>query len=115
MPSDNAAATFEFCQVMTTCSSRADADALGRAVVEARLAPCAQVEGPITSTFWWEGAIQVEEEWRVVLKTPVERYQALAQYIRDNHTYDVPEIVSLPILTGAADYLEWMRTEARPG
>lgn len=101
----------EFCQVMTTCSSRADAEALGRSVVEARLAPCAQVEGPITSTFWWEGEIQVEEEWRVVLKTPVERYEDLARHIKDNHAYDVPEIISLPILAGTPDYLAWMRTE----
>lgn len=55
-------APFEFCQVMTTVSTRADAEALGRSAVEARLAPCAQVEGPITSTFWWDGAVQVEEE-----------------------------------------------------
>jgi periplasmic divalent cation tolerance protein len=114
MPSD-IAATFEFCQVMTTCTLRADAEALGRSAVEARLAPCAQVEGPITSTFWWDGAVQLEEEWRVVFKTPTERYEALAQHIRDNHAYDVPEIICLPILAGAPDYLAWMRTETGLG
>ncbi|MFD6449037.1 divalent-cation tolerance protein CutA [Promicromonospora sp. NPDC060204] len=107
-------AAFEFCQVMTTVSTRADAEALARSAVEDRLAPCAQVEGPITSTFWWDGAVQVEEEWRVVFKTPSDRYAALAQHILDHHAYDVPEIISLPILAGTPDYLDWMRTETRP-
>ncbi|MFD7024032.1 divalent-cation tolerance protein CutA [Promicromonospora sukumoe] len=112
MPSDDVAA-FEFCQVMTTVSTRADADRIARSAVEARLAPCAQVEGPITSTFWWDGAVQVEEEWRVVLKTPSDRYEALARHIREQHSYDVPEIISLPILAGTPDYLTWMRAETR--
>ncbi|GAA2219989.1 hypothetical protein GCM10010413_08610 [Promicromonospora sukumoe] len=112
MPSDDVTA-FEFCQVMTTVSTRADADRLARSAVEGRLAPCAQVEGPITSTFWWDGAVQVEEEWRVVLKTPSDRYEALARHIREQHSYDVPEIISLPILAGTPDYLAWMRAETR--
>lgn len=99
---------------MTTVSSRADAEALARSVVEARFAPCAQAEGRITSTFWWDGAVQVEEEWRVVLKTPSDRYATLAQHILDHHAYDVPEIISLPILTGTPDYLDWMRAETGP-
>lgn len=110
MPAD-AVSTYEFCQVMTTCTLRAEAVALGRSVVEARLAPCAQVEGPIGSTFWWDGEIQDTHEWRVVFKTRTDLFESLAQHIRANHAYEVPEIICLPILAGTPDYLDWMRAE----
>jgi periplasmic divalent cation tolerance protein len=102
MPSD-AAPRFEFCQVTTTCRLRADAEALGRSVVEARLAPSAQVEGPISRTSWSDNKVQVTWEWRIVFQIPTDRYEALAQHVRDNHVHEAPDIVSLPVLTGASE------------
>ena len=84
---------------------------LGRAAVQARLAACAQVAGPVASTFWWEGGIERAEEWLVLLKLPADRYGELAAFIAERHSYDEPEIVALPILTGSASYLSWIREE----
>ena len=64
----------EYCQVITTTDSREAADTLGRFAVEARVAACAQVVGPITSTYWWEGKIETAEEWQVIFKTTTQRY-----------------------------------------
>lgn len=102
-------------QVVTTIDSVAAADALSRSAIEARVAACAQVAGPITSTYRWEGRIETVKEWYVVFKTTAERYPALERHIREHHSYDVPEIVLLPILAGSQAYLEWVSTETRTG
>ncbi|MFH0844913.1 MAG: divalent-cation tolerance protein CutA, partial [Pseudomonadota bacterium] len=88
-----------------------DAQEISRAVVEKRLAACAQVIGPITSTYWWKGKIEEEEEWICILKTREALYEDLEKTIREMHPYDVPEIVAVPIVTGSRSYLEWLERE----
>ena len=104
----------QYLQVQTTTDSRAEAMELSRASVEARLAACAQVAGPVASMYWWDGALERTEEWLVLLKLPADRYDELAAFITERHSYDEPEIIALPILTGSAAYLNWMREETRP-
>jgi periplasmic divalent cation tolerance protein len=106
---------FQYCQVVTTTDSRAAADGLARGAVEARLAACAQVLGPITSSYRWEGTIATEEEWQVLLKTTAAAYPALERHLREAHTYDVPEILCLPVTAGSPAYLEWLDTEVGSG
>lgn len=116
MPADwNAASTGPlFLQVQTTTDSRAEAIELAQAAVEARLAACAQVAGPIASTFWWEDSLERSEEWLVVLKLPADRFDALAEFLADRHSYDEPEIIATPIVAGAPGYLDWLENETRP-
>jgi periplasmic divalent cation tolerance protein len=102
-----------FLQVQTTTDSRAEAIELGRAAVEARLAACAQVVGPVASTFWWEDGIERAEEWLLLLKLPVTGYQALAGFLTERHSYDEPEIVALAIVAGSESYLSWIQEETR--
>ena len=104
----------QYLQVQTTTDSRAEAMELSRAAVESRLAACAQVAGPVASMYWWDGALERTEEWLVLLKLPADRYDELAAFITERHSYDEPEIIALPILTGSAAYLNWMREETRP-
>ncbi len=101
----------DYCVVLTTTDSKDNAQALARAVVAARLAACAQIVGPIESVYRWDGEIDDAAEYQVWFKTRTERYDALAQALADAHTYDVPEIIRLPIDAGSAAYLRWIDTE----
>ncbi|MFK0168032.1 divalent-cation tolerance protein CutA [Streptomyces sp. NPDC090306] len=97
--------------VLTTTGSVAGAEALARGAVEARLAACAQISGPVTSVYRWQGAVETAAEWQVLLKTTARRYADLEAHLRAAHDYDVPEIVATPIVRGSADYLRWLETE----
>jgi periplasmic divalent cation tolerance protein len=103
----------QYLQVQTTTDSRAEAMELSRAAVESRLAACAQVAGPVASMYWWDGGLERAEEWLVLLKLPADRYDELAAFITERHSYDEPEIVALPIVTGSPAYLNWMHEETR--
>lgn len=105
--------TLGLVRVETTCDSREAAQALSRGAVEARLAACGQVEGPINSTYWWKDEVEVNEEWRVVFKTTTARRDELVEHLRESHTYEVPEIVVLAIVGGDSAYLDWIRTQTR--
>jgi periplasmic divalent cation tolerance protein len=109
-----AAGTVRYLQVQTTTDSRAEAIELGRDAVQARLAACAQVAGPVVSTFWWEGDLERAEEWLLLLKLPAARYQELADFLTQRHSYDEPEIVATPIVAGTATFLSWIEDETRP-
>jgi periplasmic divalent cation tolerance protein len=102
-----------FLQVQTTTDSRAEAIELARTAVEARLAACAQVVGPVASTYWWEEGVERAEEWLLLLKLPVSGFQALADFLDEQHSYDEPEIVAVPIVAGSESYLNWIQEETR--
>ncbi|MFY9807377.1 MAG: divalent-cation tolerance protein CutA [Pseudonocardiaceae bacterium] len=99
--------------VVTTTGSEEAARAIGAGVIDARLGACAQIVGPITSVFRWNGEVQTESEWRVEIKTAADRVPALAAYLKANHAYDVPEIIAIPITGGSAEYLSWLVVETR--
>lgn len=86
---------------------------LAAGVIETKLGACAQIVGPITSVYRWEGAVQTGQEWRVEIKTTADRAAALTEHIKAHHSYDVPEIIATPITGGSADYLSWLVEETR--
>lgn len=101
------------CQVTTTLDSREAADRLAALLVEARLAACAQVSGPVTSTYRWQGRVEHAVEWLCSLKTTLARLPALEARIRAEHPYRVPEIVAVPIAAGHPAYLKWIEDGVR--
>jgi len=101
-----------FIQVTTTTGTQEAARALARSAVEARLAACAQISGPIESVYRWQGKIEQAKEWVVVFKARRNGYQMLEKHIKDNHSYDVPEIVATPITEGNPAYLSWVEENA---
>jgi periplasmic divalent cation tolerance protein len=98
-------------QVLTTTETQEDAEALARSAVERRLAACAQVIGPITSIYWWEGSLQTATEWQCLLKTREARFDELRAHLQQAHPYETPEIIATPIVAGSAAYLEWIERE----
>jgi periplasmic divalent cation tolerance protein len=105
----------EYLQVQTTTDSRAEAMDLAKAAVEARLAACGQVAGPVASTYWWNDEIERAEEWFVFFKLPADRYEALAEFLAERHSYDEPEILATPFVAGSPSFLGWITDETRPG
>ena len=103
----------DYLQVQTTTDSRAEAMGLAKAAVEARLAACGQVAGPVASTYWWNDEIERAEEWVVFFKLPADRYEALAEFLAERHSYDEPEIVATPIVIGSPSFLSWLTDETR--
>lgn len=100
-----------FILVVTTTERREDAEKIANSLVERRLAACAQVSGPIHSTYWWEGRVQQSEEWQCLAKTPCTHYDQVAHAIRELHPYEVPAIVATRIEAGDPTYLEWLARE----
>ena len=96
--------------VLTTLATQSDAQALARAMVEQRLAACAQIS-PIESIYRWQGAVQQEPEWRLLLKTTAARYPALQAALRARHPYELPAIVALPCSHALTEFAEWVQGE----
>ena len=92
----------------TAAGSEEEAERIGAALVERRLAACVQVIGPISSRYRWQGAVERSTEWMCVAKTSAARYPELEAAIRELHSYDEPEILATPIVAGSAGYLEWL-------
>jgi periplasmic divalent cation tolerance protein len=100
-------------QVITTLEKREDADRIASAVVKNRVAACAQILGPIRSTYWWKGKVEEAGEWLLMMKTRGDLFSALEKEIRALHPYEVPEIIALPIVAGSPSYLKWIGDETK--
>jgi len=101
----------EYRWVYITASSVADAKALGRTLVEERLAACANVLGGMTSIYRWEGEVREEAEAALVAKTRADLIDAITARIKALHGYTCPCVVALPIREGNPDFLDWIRDE----
>ena len=100
--------------VYITAPHRDDALRIGRALVEERLAACANVFDSMTSIYWWQGAVQQDQEAVLIAKSTEPLFERLAQRVRELHSYEVPCVVALPVVSGNAPYLEWISREAVP-
>jgi len=96
-----------YCMVLTTCESEGAARSLGAGLVEGKLAACAQIH-PVTSIYSWKGEIHTNPETRLIIKTREALYPRVEAYIRAHHTYEVPQVVKIPITGGLPAYLDWM-------
>ena len=95
--------------VYATFTYAGQAQSIGTAVVEERLAACVNILPVMTSVYRWQGRIQQEREHQLVMKTRSARLPALQARIRELHPYDVPEVLVVPVVGGSADYLGWVR------
>lgn len=96
-----------FCLVMTACSSQEDAKNMARHLVEERLAACVNYL-PMHSVYRWQGKVQAEDEWLLLIKTQMQLAAKIQDRIKALHSYDLPEILVLPIQEGEVNYLNWL-------
>jgi periplasmic divalent cation tolerance protein len=103
----------EYLQIVTMAASADEARRIAAALVEERLAACVQIVGPIESIYRWQGKVETATEWQCWIKTRRQRYDAVEASIRRLHSYDVPEILALPITAGSEAYLNWLSEETQ--
>jgi len=93
--------------VLVTVSSPSEAEAIATILIEEKLAACINIF-PVQSIYQWEGNIQQESEFQLVIKTNLAKFSELSNRIQEIHSYEVPEIIALPIVSGAESYLGWL-------
>lgn len=101
-------------QVLTAAGSREEADAIAAALLDARLAACVQIVGPMQSRYRWQGRIESAEEWLCLVKTTAAASAGAVAAIARVHSYDTPEITVTAIVGGGASYLAWIDAEVAP-
>lgn len=96
-----------------TCGSEDEAKKIAHALVQEKLAACVNVLAGVTSVFFWEGKLNEEPEYLLVIKSTAEASGRLTRRVRELHSYDVPEVVTYPVTKGNADYLRWVEGEVK--
>jgi periplasmic divalent cation tolerance protein len=99
--------------VLTTAGSDEQADSIASALVEEKLAACVNVIGGVKSVYRWKGEIEKDNERLLVIKTTEDLFDAVRRRIRELHSYELPEVIALPISDGDPDYLAWLCGEVR--
>ncbi len=93
---------------LSTCDSQEAAERIARTLVERRLAACVNIVPGVTSVYRWKGAVEQASEWLLLIKTTRAQFEKLANEFRGLHSYEVPELIALPIVDGLEPYLRWM-------
>lgn len=100
--------------VFVMAGSEAEASTIARTLVEERLAACVNLIAPIRSIYRWRGAIEESRECLLLIKTRTRHYAKLERRIKQMHSYEVPEIVAVPLVQGSRDYLKWIADSTEP-
>jgi periplasmic divalent cation tolerance protein len=99
--------------IFVTASSRAEADAIAKLLIEEKLAACVTIL-PVHSVYTWQNQVHQDDEWQLMIKSHLDRFPALEAKIREVHSYEVPEIIALPIVAGSQPYLQWISQQITP-
>lgn len=100
-----------FIQIQTTCDDRQVLEAIAKELVGQKLAACVQISGPVTSFFRWENKVDNSQEYVCVIKTRAELFDHVAALIRELHSYDLPQVIALPIVRATDEFANWMSSE----
>jgi periplasmic divalent cation tolerance protein len=101
--------------VLVTCGTLPEAKRIARAAVEAKLAACVNVmPNAVASIYRWKGKVEVSREYSLVMKSTAKRLPELERMVRSMHSYDVPEFLVLPVVSGSREYLRWLVESVKP-
>jgi periplasmic divalent cation tolerance protein len=100
--------------IQTAVSSKEEGQKIADTLVKAKLAACAQIIGPVNSTYRWRGKLTEAEEWLCLIKTRTELYDRVEKEILAIHSYETPEIIAIPIERSSPGYLAWLNDETVP-
>ena len=94
--------------VLTTCPSMAEAEGLAEELLKARLAACVNIVPGVLSLYEWQGKMEREQEFLLLIKSRSDRFAELEALVQANHSYDTPELIAVPIEQGLGPYLRWI-------
>ena len=100
--------------VLMTASNKEEAIKIVRMLLEEKLVACANIIDVVSSFYWWKGTIEENKEALVIMKSHKNLFQKLSSRIIELHSYDVPEILAIPIMDGSSSYLDWMKAYLEP-
>jgi len=103
----------DYIVIYITTGSVNEAEKIGRALVEEKLAACSNIISPIRSIYRWQGKICDDKEALMVLKTRKKHFEQIVKRVETLHSYDVPEIIAIPIIEGSSKYLSWINEETK--
>ena len=106
--------TPRFCVIFVTCQSRKEADSIASSLLNKRLIACANIIPGVESKFWWNGRINSAKEFLVILKAGRSSFKKIENEVRRLHSYEVPEIIAIPIVAGSEEYLKWINEYVGP-
>jgi periplasmic divalent cation tolerance protein len=106
------AGNWENVVVLVTASSKTEAEAIASALIESKLAACVSCF-PVDSLYIWQGKVNSDQEWQLLIKTNLRLFDDLSEKIQELHSYEVPEIIALPIIAGSQTYLNWLGKNIR--
>jgi periplasmic divalent cation tolerance protein len=100
--------------VFVTVASKKEARKIMRILLDKHLIACANLLGPVESQFWWKGEIDEVKEYIVVMKSDEKLFKNLSETIKQVHSYDMPEILAVPMVKGWQPYLRWLNASLKP-
>jgi periplasmic divalent cation tolerance protein len=98
----------EFLVALVTAGSEEEAQLIARTLVKRMLAACVNILPGIASVYHWQGQVQQDQEWLLVIKTRRDVLDELIQQVQRLHSYDLPEVIALPLVGGSQDYIRWL-------
>lgn len=100
--------TSDFILVLSTIDDSGKAQDIARKLVEQRLAAGVSITAPVTSIYRWKGKVFNETEYMLVIRTLERNFPAVEKLVRENHSYELPELLAIPIVSGEKEYLNWL-------
>jgi periplasmic divalent cation tolerance protein len=97
--------------ILVTAGSEPEAETIAKTLVEERLVACVNIVSSIRSIYRWEGKIADDREWLLIMKTPASHFAAVESRVKALHSYQMPEVIAVPIQAGSEAYLRWIREE----
>jgi periplasmic divalent cation tolerance protein len=100
--------------IFVTCKDKIEAEKITETLVKERLIACGNIVNPVTSFFNWLGKLEKAEECLIVMKSRMDLFGQVAERLKSLHSYEVPEILALPIVEGSKAYFDWMSVVLKP-
>ena len=94
--------------IMVTTAGREEAETIVQRLLEAKLIACANIIGPVSSHFHWSGKMEKAEEYLILMKSRKDLFEKLSETVKALHSYEVPEILALPVVEGSKAYMDWL-------